>query len=123
MVNPNSGPGGCPVLPDEQYRRAVPLLRQFPNITLLGYISTEYGNRTTNLALADIDKYWQWHHASMAMDVQGANVMGMDGIFIDQVESGGKQLSYFQVLCKAIKARQWSTGKAGKAFTFLDLTS
>jgi hypothetical protein len=105
VVNPNSGPDGRPDLPDEQYQRAIPYLQGFQNVTLVGYISTVYAKRDIQHSIADIETYWKWN--SLKED------MGVDGIFIDEVDNEGVHFEYFDVLSKHIKSKPWKFGKPG----------
>jgi hypothetical protein len=114
VINPNSGPGGCPVLPDEQYCAAIPYLRGFNNVTLLGYVRTSYGKRMIRETVGDIDTYWRWHEVSSSPSAATCSrTIGVDGIFIDEVEYSGLHLKYFEQLYRNIKDRRWSSGKPG----------
>jgi len=114
VINPNSGPGESS-LPDEQYCKAIPYLKGHNNVTLLGYIATEYGTRKIAESLADMDKYWQWHQISLSRSVQP---LGIDGIFVDQVECAGQQLKYFEELFRATRGRLWSSGRPGSTLSY-----
>jgi hypothetical protein len=105
IVNPNSGPDGRPELPDEQYQRAIPYLQGFQNVTLVGYISTVYAKRDIQQSIADIDTYWKWNALN--------ENMGVDGIFVDEVDNEGVHFKYFETLSKHIKAKRWKSGKSG----------
>jgi len=102
------------VLPDEQYCRAIPFLRGFNNVTLLGYVNTSYGKRMICDTVSDIDTYWQWHQVSSSLSrAATSRPIGVDGIFVDEVEYSGRHLKYFKELYQYIKARRWSSGKPG----------
>ena len=86
VVNPNSGPGSpnvspsdtargvepgsadpahtlCPSdqsQPDSNYRKATAQLKAFPNVRVIGYVSTYYGQRNSNDVLADVTTYKGW---------------------------------------------------------------
>jgi hypothetical protein len=108
VINPNSGPDGRPDLPDEQYQRAIPYLQGFQNVTLIGYISTVYAKRDIQQSIADIETYWKWN---------GINPdLGIDGIFVDEVDNEGVHFKYFDTLAKHIKGKRWKSGKPGILF-------
>jgi hypothetical protein len=74
IVNPNSGPGGLYTQPDANYQACVPKLRGNPNVKLIGYIATKYGNKDRATVEAEVDTYAQWKSAYK-----------LDGIFFDEV--------------------------------------
>src|SRR5437762_7781507 len=116
VVNPNSGPDGRPELPDAQYQRAVPYLQGYPNVTLVGYVKTLYGKRPINDTQNDVDIYWRWDELSRSKDM---GPMGLDGIFMDEVDCEGENLEYFEALCHYIKTKNWTLGKPGTCFPSL----
>ena len=111
VINPKSGPDGRPILPDQQYQRAIPYLQGHRNVTLVGYIKTSYGKRDIKDSVEDIDTYWRWHQES-SKD-QGLGPMGLDGIFVDEVECLGEQFGYFQSLSRHVKTKKRKSGKPG----------
>ena len=111
VINPNTGPDPQPDLPDSQYRAAVPYLQGYTNVTLVGYISTLYGKRNVQDSLNDIDLYWRWHKLSLD---KGISSMGLDGIFIDEVDCDGDNLEYFGELYWHIKGKVWKSDKPGQ---------
>jgi hypothetical protein len=118
IINPNSGPNGRPILPDEQYQRAVPLLRGYPNVTLVGYIKTSYGKRDIKESLADIDTYWRWHQERPDTKT-GFGPMGLDGILVDEVAWQVEKFGYFEELSRHIKGKQWKSGKPGTLHSWI----
>ena len=102
------------MLPDEQYCCAIPYLKGFNNVTLLGYVRTSYGKRMIRETVGDIDTYWRWHEVSSSPSAATCSrTIGVDGIFIDEVEYSGRHLKYFEELYRHIKDRKWSSGKPG----------
>ena len=122
FINPNTGPDPQPDLPDSQYRLAVPYLQGYTNVTLVGYVSTLYGKRNVQDSLNDIDLYWRWHELSLANKDKGIGPMGLDGIFIDEVDCNGDNLEYFETLYRHIKGKVWKSDKPGQFNFFLFLT-
>ena len=110
VINPNSGPGGRRDLPDEHYQRAVPRLQAYDNVTLLGYVHASYGGRKMKIVQKEVDTYWRWEEQSKG---KKTGSMGLDGIFVDEVESGGQCLEYFETLSRYIKKKHWRSGKSG----------
>jgi hypothetical protein len=100
IVNPGSGPGGQPVLPDPQYCRAIPHLRGFNNVTILGYVAATYGKRPIEKALIDVSTYWEWER-------EGGAEMAMDGIFVDEVDFEGYHGDFFKKIYQTVKEREW----------------
>ncbi|KAH7341094.1 Spherulation-specific family 4 [Rhizoctonia solani] len=76
IVNPNSGPGDLYTQPDANYQACVPKLRSAanPNVKLIGYVATKYGNKAESTVQAEVDTYAQWNSAYK-----------LDGIFYDEV--------------------------------------
>ena len=71
IINPDSGPGGCP--PNSDYQRGIADLRA-GGVTMLGYVHTSWCQRDMETIKGDIDLY--------------DACFGIDGIFLDQVEGG-----------------------------------
>ena len=100
VVNPNSGPGGID-LPDVQYQIAIPYFQRYDNVTLLGYVRTDYGKRDLNVVKAEVDTYSKWRETS----VKGG--LGLDGIFIDEVPWDERILDYYTDFCGHIRSVPW----------------
>ena len=86
IINPNNGPDGQP--PNEDYKKGLAQLRQ-GNITLLGYVYTQYGDRSIADVKQDIILY--------------ARHYNLDGIFLDESASNVKQVDYYQDIYQYIK--------------------
>ena len=69
IVNPSSGPGSSI---DQTYAAQVKR-SQAANLTVLGYVYTDYGQRSPAMVKSDIDKYYAWY--------------SVDGIFFDQAST------------------------------------
>jgi excisionase family DNA binding protein len=81
IVNPSSGPGSAM---DHNYAARVKRDRA-ANLTVLGYVYTDYGRRPSAVVKSDIDKYYSWY--------------GVDGIFFDQASTDCTQArSYYKDL-------------------------
>jgi hypothetical protein len=97
IINPDSGPGTA-INPDYTSQR---LASQSAGITIIGYVATGYGARTTSEVEAEIDRYYQWY--------------AVDGIFLDEVPSDDcSAQAYYQDFNNYIKA------KGGAALTVLN---
>jgi hypothetical protein len=92
IINPYNGPNGGP--PNSDYVRGLNDLRT-AGVTLIGYVSTNYGNRDINLVKADIDLY--------------AAHFGLNGIFLDESATGTDKLSYYATLYSYIKSKSGLT--------------
>ncbi len=89
IINPNSGPGGCP--PDSAYETGINDLRN-AGVTILGYVDTNYGERDAELYVKpDVDLYNQ--------------CFGIDGIFFDRVASSAIKISYYEDLYDYVKSK------------------
>jgi len=82
-------------------------------VTLVGYVRTCYGLRPVEESLGDIDSYWQWHELSKSRASEGQGPMGLDGIFIDEVDCEGEQLEYFGALAIHVKTQAWRAANSG----------
>ncbi|MBL8429415.1 MAG: PEPxxWA-CTERM sorting domain-containing protein [Dechloromonas sp.] len=80
IINPDSGAGSSF---DPVYGSAVSSFKSAGG-TVLGYVSTDSGNRGLPLVQADIDNYIAWYP--------------IDGLFIDQASTGAAELPYYQQL-------------------------
>ena len=88
VINPNSGPGNGSPNPD--YAQGLADLRA-AHISLLGYVSTRYGERNIGEVKKEIDLYNQYYN--------------INGIFLDEAASNSTQLKYYQELYTYIKAK------------------
>ncbi|BAU62978.1 hypothetical protein STA3757_03310 [Stanieria sp. NIES-3757] len=88
IINPNNGPDGKP--PNQDYQRGLKDLRQ-SDITILGYVSTQYSDRSIEEVKQDIDLYDTYYD--------------VDGIFLDESASNIKQINYYQELYNYIKTK------------------
>jgi hypothetical protein len=89
IINPNSGPGGCP--PDSAYETGINDLRN-AGVTIVGYVDTNYGERDAELYVKpDVDLYNQ--------------CFGIDGIFFDRVASSAIKISYYEDLYDYVKSK------------------
>ena len=66
IINPSSGPGSSI---DQSYVAQVDE-GQSAGLTVLGYVHTDYGRRSSAVVRSEIDKYYSWY--------------GVDGIFLDE---------------------------------------
>lgn len=98
-MNPGSGPGGSP-LPDANYQYSIPLLKA-DNVVVLGYVSANYGNRELEKVVADVNTYHGW----------GAHGLGIDGIFIDEVDFEGYKFSFFERISLSVRSNMWKKNK------------
>jgi hypothetical protein len=88
VINPNNGPDQAP--PNADYAKGLDDLRS-ANVTLLGYISTRYGDRNIDEVKAEIDLYDTYYN--------------INGIFLDEAASNANQLNYYQELCDYIHTK------------------
>ena len=88
IINPNNGPDNAP--PNRDYAKGLADLRE-ARVTLLGYISTRYGERNMAEVKREIDLYNQYYE--------------VNGIFLDEAASSLTQLKYYQELYTYIKAK------------------
>jgi len=96
VMNPGSGPGA---VFDPMYGSAVQTAQQ-RGITVVGYVDTDYGNRTLTDVEADIDTYYSWYH--------------VNGIYFDRASTAcSLATSYYAPLNSYVKL------KGGTARTIL----
>ena len=88
IINPNNGPDGNP--PNQDYARGLEDLKQ-ADVTTIGYVYTQYGDRPIAEVKRDIDLYYQY------FDVRG--------IFLDEGASNVAQIDYYQDIYNYIKAK------------------
>ena len=88
IINPDSGPGVIQLL-DYALQR---LASRVAGVSLVGYVSTQYGTRSAAEVKADIDKYFFWYD--------------VDGIFLDESPSEDcRAQAYYADLNSYIKSR------------------
>ena len=85
IVNPDSGPGtngttACPT--DTNYIDAISKLNGYANVMTLGYVDTNFTNRSYSAVIQDINTYASWWDCNEP----GYNI-SIDGIFFDDVNS------------------------------------
>lgn len=85
VINPNSGPN---TTKDDAYEIITDQCHA-KGISVLGYVSTEYGARPPTTVLDEIRRYEQWY--------------GVSGIFFDEAASGTDRLDYYAQLYKSTK--------------------
>ncbi|GAA6034038.1 hypothetical protein JCM8097_000661 [Rhodosporidiobolus ruineniae] len=84
ILNPNSGPTSDTSDPSMY---CVPVLRQaVPNLTLVGYISTKYGERDAGEVVDEVNTYRKWATTNVS-DGGVEGTAGIDGIFFDETPS------------------------------------
>ena len=88
IINPNNGPDGNP--PNRDYARGLEDLKQ-ADVTTIGYVHTQYGDRPIAEVKRDIDLYYQY--------------FGVRGIFIDESASNVAEIDYYQDIYNYIKAK------------------
>jgi len=79
-MNPSNGVGESI---DSEYVEVVANAQQ-AGVMVLGYVYTDYGNRSSSIVKSEIDQYKEWYH--------------IDGIFLDEVSSHSEDLPYYQDL-------------------------
>ncbi|GAA5856809.1 hypothetical protein JCM8547_008854 [Rhodosporidiobolus lusitaniae] len=85
IINPNSGPT---VDTSDPSLYCVPVLRKkIPNLTLAGYVRTNYSERAPSEVLADIRMYKSWSTLSTTSPTDIKGTPKLDGIFFDEVSS------------------------------------
>jgi Spherulation-specific family 4 len=87
VINPNNG---AIAPPNRDYAQGLKDLRS-ANVTLLGYISTRYGDRPIAEVKAEVDLY--------------AKAYQVNGVFLDEAASNAEKLEYYQTLSSYIKAK------------------
>lgn len=92
IINPNSGPNGGP--PNEDFVHGMSDLRT-AGVTMIGYITTNYGNRSVNDVLAEIDLYHTHFTAH-----------GVTGIFFDEVAATADKIAYYEQLYAYVNATE-----------------
>ncbi|SPO06304.1 uncharacterized protein DNG_08993 [Cephalotrichum gorgonifer] len=93
IINPDSGPG-TESLPDSNYIEALRSFDQYPNVSLLGYVGTKYGDRDAAHIEADVALYSGWEHEFANLD-DGGPVVSLQGIFLDEIPA---EVEYAEVI-------------------------
>jgi hypothetical protein len=97
IINPNSGPG---TFQDPEFVQLIATLKENSTVTtLLGYVSTSYGNKDPSSVLADIDAYY-------------VNYTNIDGIFLDEgsTDCGATDLASYKSYDDRVKTHWGSSG-------------
>jgi hypothetical protein len=87
LLNVDSGPGTGPLSHFQTLTRQA----QAAGITVLGYSSTEYGQRSISSVEADVRDYKSWY--------------GVNGIFLDLTQGTSGEFSYYQQLSSYIHSQ------------------
>ena len=77
IVNPNSGPGPVNSYPSSDYIAAISKLNSYKNVETIGYVRTNYTNRSYDKVIADVQTYAHW------ATYKAANI-SVHGIFFDE---------------------------------------
>lgn len=85
-INPASGPGSSA---DPAYADIVRRARA-AGLTLLGYVPTGYGKRSSVRVRADVDRYRRWY--------------GVTGIFFDEAATRTNVLGYYRTLHRRVRS-------------------
>jgi hypothetical protein len=86
LLNVDSGPGTGP----QSHFQALAQQARAAGITVLGYSSTEYGQRPIAQVEAEVRDYKAWY--------------GVNGIFLDTTQGTAGEFSYYQQLASYIRA-------------------
>jgi hypothetical protein len=81
IANPNSGPGS---VDDPNYAKVLQRAR-LKGVTVIGYVSTKYGNRPLDEVKADVDRWVHFYRT-------------VQGIFFDEQSSQVEKLTYYTTL-------------------------
>ncbi len=100
IINPSNGTADPtnPLSDFGVYRDAIRLLRQNPNVGVLGYVYTQGGVRPQSQVIQNIDWYQNYY-----LNSTGGSMI--DGIFVDELASSASHLSYYQTLATNIRGR------------------
>lgn len=88
IINPNNGNNGQP--PNEDYQKGLADLRQ-TNVTILGYVYTQYGDRPIEEVKNEIDLYARYYK--------------LEGIFVDETANNQENVDYYQELYHYVKTQ------------------
>ncbi|GAA5820267.1 hypothetical protein JCM11251_005551 [Rhodosporidiobolus azoricus] len=111
IINPNSGP----ILDtSDPSLYCIPVLRQkIPNLTVVGYVRTGYGERAPLDVLADVKMYKQW--AGLEVDAGGVKgVPSVEGIFFDETPTFLDDVTGFDKYVLYSKTARASLGKQSR---------
>lgn len=89
IINPFNGPG---LDKDPNYVTWIQRL-QSTGIMVLGYVSTDYGDRNSALIMADMDSYKNWYDTNGIFFDQMSNTIG-DEIFYSNLNSYAKSIGF-----------------------------
>ncbi len=108
VVNPSNGPidpQSNTLAADYQvYIDAIRLLRGNPNVRIVGYIPTGYGN----VSNAQFLQHLNWYSTGYK-DAAGGSLL--DGIFLDEVDGATSRLPYYRSLRDAVRANDQLAGR------------
>ena len=97
IMNPDSGPG---LAKNRDYTAAVATCHQRPIAqTVVGYVKTQYGDRSAADIKADIDKYYAWY--------------AVNGIFFDQMSNSAADKALYLDVYNYVKSKAASTMVVG----------
>ena len=99
IINPNSGPGSTI---DQNYVTGIQSL-QNAGITVLGYVSTDYGAVTTNSVASQVSEYKGWY--------------GVNGIYYDETSNNPGEVSYYQTVTTAAENLGFTVSVGGAGAT------
>ena len=94
IINPNSGPGDPDSQPDANYQSCVPQLRPSvnPNIIVIGYVATGYGQDDPSSVDSQINTYGGWEA-----------LYRPSGIFLDEGPTDPSLVSLYQGYADTIR--------------------
>ncbi|KAJ5669746.1 Cell surface spherulin 4-like protein [Penicillium macrosclerotiorum] len=103
IVNPSSGPGDT-TYPDESYIAGVAQLNSYDNVEVIGYIPTNYAERTKSEVVADIKTYAGWSSYTKK------NIT-VSGIFFDEAPrtNENSKISYMKSVSATAKKNKLNT--------------
>jgi hypothetical protein len=86
IINPSSGPGQSGSQPEPQYTLCIEQLKNAgSNVNLIGYVSTNYGDRDQAEISADIQTYAGWDDAYK-----------LNGIFFDEEANTADKVELYE---------------------------
>lgn len=88
IINPNNGPDNKP--PNHDYQKGLADLRT-TKISILGYVYTQYGDRSITEVINDINLYARYYD--------------LDGIFLDETASDAETIDYYQKIYHYVKTK------------------
>ncbi len=89
IINPSSGPGTSP---DPNYVQGINALRS-AGITVVGYVYTQYSQRSISSAESDINDYHQWYNINGILFDEMSNVAGNENYY-STLSNYAKSLGY-----------------------------